>query len=223
MATEILRPTATKDGVPADILLHPDTTQATDAHRLLNEDAADDDATYIEFTKVLQYIYFHFASEKLLTDYSKIKYCRGTVRGKTSSLKLPITVQVEYIDASSRTSNIIEPTSTDWTSYSFDIDVSRFISVMEECVSSNKEPLIMLSCSSSSDDKNTMSLCITQVYIEVTYDDGTTETTDTIYLKEDGSWTSISGTIYKKQDGAWAVADSTVFENGDKFIVQKLT
>jgi hypothetical protein len=60
------------------------------------------------------------------------------------------------------------------------------------------------------------------LYIEITYDGETGDTTESIYLKENGAWTSIPCTIYQKQNGTWVLTDSTVFNNGDKYITQEM-
>jgi hypothetical protein len=52
--------------------------------------------------------------------------------------------------------------------------------------------------SSSKNDDLTADL--TQVYLEIDYDDNETELNPAVYINKNGVWTPVYGTIYKKID-----------------------
>lgn len=232
MVTEILRPIeGTKTST---VVLHPNSTDNSDLYKLLNEEIADDDSTYIELPDVLQSVTVGFDINALLAIYLNIKTCKIIFRAKIDSIdnKTGFYIGLMKWDNSNNkhTTAIggrIAPTSTNWETYSYDIDVNTIISVIEsDAINGHTSLLGKLYVNlgqQATGGKSSGSGYYTQAYMEITYDDGTIETSETIYLKENDTWTSVPCTIFQKQNGSWVKTDSSIFENGDRFTIQQIT
>ena len=227
MVTEILRP-LDGSGCGGSCTLYPEGTSTSEIYTLINENVADDDATYIKVASAISLgesmCDILIGSKQLVNNYSNVTACRVYFRGKSDSVS---NLFGFAINASTNDITKVTPTDTTWSEYYVDLNVDNLKSSMQ---SPKKEIGFYLrfgGIASNSDQKN-FYVYLTQLYVEVTYSDvdepdNPPATTETVYLKENGTWTSVSCTIYQKQAGAWTLTDSTVFNNGDNFILQQTT
>lgn len=232
MATEILRPVKGK-GQTANFIYYPDNStvvsNVNDTYLLVNETNADDDASYVQLnTGSLGAFDAQFDSENLRADYSRIVNCRLAVRvkGDPSLDKLDVTLM--GYSSSGTPQDVYAETivleTSEWETVFLNVDSSTVNDAITLTLKYQPQnPLIifkLLSSSVNGSSKNSSTLKITQVYLEITYVD---ETTETVYLKENGSWTPVPCVIYQKQNGAWVETTTAVLENGDKYVIQELT
>lgn len=210
MVTEILRPT--------DVYL---PGGGKDYTTKVNESVADDDASYIEPSGHI----IVFDSEHLRNNYANIKNVAMFCRVKLDPSLHSLSVQHMNMNGDTISEVSFVPTTVNnWETISANFNAQDIIRTIQESLDNNSSQLLRF-CSKKTNldpnNKNSGTVCLTQVYIEVTYEDNSSSTTDTIYLKENGSWTTIPCTIYQKQNGVWVLTDSTIFANGDKYTLQK--
>ena len=230
MATEILRPSSC-DAAGTAYIVTPDSVSEENYHTLVNEIIADDDSTCITLTKTSNNsarVVVLFDSDMLRKNYSKITAARFVCRTKVDAndyfLRLNLLRRTGQVAQSQSSYEITFNDGTWLTSY-FDINATDMVEAIESWLAFNNtlHPIqfeFYAANTVQSTTKNACSCSITQAYLEITYNDTTTET---IYLKENGSWTSVPCTIYQKQNGDWITVDSTIFENGDRYTLQELT
>jgi hypothetical protein len=236
MVTEILRPIYSEAG--SNSMYYPEDIRTGEEYRLVNEEIADDSATYIEENATISGSTLGFDSDILQNNYSKITACRLVCRVQGDPESSVGSIRLEYAtsdigspDLEVITQSIITTDPAEWETIYIDVDIDLIKMAIENNIdfenSSTPYPLIIrLHAQSSAEatSKSTVSMKYTQVYFEITYSDGEEEpTTETIYLKENGAWVSTSCNIYQKQNGLWILMDSTVFENGDRYIFQNIT
>lgn len=235
MATEILRPIYAEDWTGSSISLYPSSTNQDAIHMLINEVIADDNSTYVEVTNSMGGLVACFNSELLRKHYNNITSCRLVCRIKGDpSVNIPRLSFVGTQDGDSTVSNLQQKTfthsSTDWETIYIDYNPSAIISILETNLSSSLSDLsiypLQVVCSvssvSSSGSKNTFSLSYTQVYMEITYSDSDDVTTQTILLKENGSWVTIPCIIYQRQNGTWSQSSTDIFINGQLYTLKQL-
>jgi hypothetical protein len=233
MVTEILRPNSNTQPIAisaTNITTYPTLEDINDLEILINEETADDDSTYLQCLAVLTGPWCYFDSELLRNSYSEISSINLVARIKADVS----TTRFLYSIITHEGTTVIRPlegsaeTQTkDWETISIILDKDTVISAIEYNIQNAEDSPLIIELQAQkvgTDSKTKVDLCITQVYIEVTYSDGSSEdTTEMIHLKENGTWTSVPCTIYQKQSGAWVLTDSTVFNNGDNFILQQIT
>lgn len=213
MATEILRPT---------MVYLPGGAQ--DYTTKVNEAVADDDASYIEPAGHI----IVFDSERLRNNYANIKnvtmFCRVKLDPSLHELS------VQHLNNNGDELSIVNlvPTAVNnWETISANFNAQDIIRTIQESLDNPTYSELLRFRSQKTildpNNKNSGTVCLTQVYIEVTYEDNSSSTTETIYLKENGSWTPLTGTIYQKQAGSWVVVSSDVLADGYKFIFQEST
>ena len=211
MATEIMRPyTVSLSGQAVCV---PETS---DAVSLINDVVADDDATYINITQTgaINYCNCKLFSDKLKNEYQTITNVIMVMRMQNGNLDHSITYRqfngsTTYMDA-----HIVSTTANQWETISTQIDLEAVKSGV--AYDGNARIFVVNNASSS---KATCDVKISQLYLKVTYGDDTTET---IYLRQNNTWTEIPCNIYQKQNGEWILTDSSVFEDGDRFTIQEI-
>lgn len=230
MATEILRPSSCTISGTAYIVT-PDSVSKENYHTLVNEIIADDDSTCITLTKTnsgAAAVEVLFDSDVLRKNYSKITTARFVCRTKVDANNYLL-----HLDLLRRGSQTSQPQSSyeitfndgTWLTSYFDINATDMVEAIESWLAFDNtlHPIqfkFYAANTNQSTTKNACSCSITQAYLEITYNDTTTET---IYLKANGSWTSVPCTIYQKQNSVWVEVDSSIFENGDRYTLQELT
>ena len=234
MAIEILRPNANSEASSSGgIVFYPSDVEFADAEILVYEAVADDDATYIEITDLLHDFDGHFDSERLRNNYSKITSFRIVCRIKTAPTSTSLRCRLDSPNSTSSdtfTTIKVSPQSSDWETVYANFETTDIITRIETALKYDATQdlftvLFGLNTETTTNpDKSTLSLKITQVYVEITYEDDSSNdsTTETIYLKENDAWASIPCLIYQKQNGTWVTADSTILEDGYNFILQEL-
>ncbi len=227
MATETitLRPTSGLTGV--SVTCYPTDTPSDSIYLLVCEENQDDEATYIVWDTLASMSGFNFTVpgdyvSKIPTSIKvyAVMYVDETIAE----------INLQYMatgDTYSKLSNARIVSET-YVPYIFEIptaEVSDFYTnSLINHISSYALTFTVTSTSTGSNSKNTTNYPhLTQLYLELTYQEDEDIVLDTIYLKENSSWTSIPCTIYQKQNGAWVTTDSSILENGDKFILQEIT
>ncbi len=235
MDTEILRPVKcsnTVNSFSSDLVSTPQVYDPVSLANLVNEVAADDGSTYITVPgNTLPAMALLFGSENFYNHYLEVSKIICTFRAKADPTTTSVVVAMGRLASSNsvecESDTYIEttPNSTEWETFIVTYNGDVVIPYVTSSINNGQSqcPLVLGFQAKAVGSKGTASLDITQAYVEVIYDDGTTETTETIYLKENGSWTSVPCMIYKKQNGAWVESDATVFENGNRYIFQEIT
>lgn len=221
----ILRPVNTiLSLVPnSNAIYFPTDYDETKLHLLVSEKIADNDSTYIVAKGIGGTPGFSFSipenyHNKIPTE---IKVCgTGSSYDSTDSEEfLRITFPISYNSEEETTrTNVADcPTSftlLNWTYFEIIIpmdDISGFYNYMIEY--SDKYHLLP-TCSSIAKNSSD-GIAITQLYLELTYEEESSF--ETIYIKDNNSWSSIEGLIYKKQNGVWEKIDSSILQNSTKY------
>lgn len=220
--TVILRPYDTT--IPSNqdyVTLYPSDTAAENANLLINEAEADDDSTYVILHNSLIGTKHDFKKPSDLTIIGVKTHCRAKSSGTSNAVALAMSVipaEGSELDEAVGTAKSAEPGTSEWENYSADYSDD---STIMEALNNSEYTKISIKCYSGSSpgsgNKTTsVPTSITQVYLELTYEEPETTTTP-IYLRENGTWNAVSGTIYRKENGVWVESDDTVFTQGDQF------
>ena len=212
MATKtlILRPVEVTATQGAQVSLYPRNIILSNAHTLVNEEVADDDATYVLIHGVGESVNYNFIYEKPvdlvavtnLTIHAIEKLESGTDKGNLYLYIDDVSPPLTY------SGNLTTSEYTDFISFPANQSAYEYFTNATESVA------FRLKRSTSSVSSKSSPVRTTQVYVEITYE---TSASEGLYLKENGTWTSIPYTIYQKQNGVWVQTDSSVFENGQIF------
>lgn len=212
MATEIMRPHTVS--LSGKAMCVPETS---DAASLINDVVADDDATYINITQTgaTNYCSCKLFSDKAKNEYQNIINAIVVIRMKNGNLNHVVTYR-KFNDAMTFTDTTIASSITNqWETIVAPIDLDDIKSVI--AYGDSTRILVFQNGSSS---KATCDVKISQFYLEVTYAGGETET---IYLKQNNTWTEIPCTIYQKQNNEWVLTDSSILNDGDRFAIQEIS
>jgi len=226
MATKtlIIRPTGFVAITNSPAKGFPSDTVAEDYYKLVNEEIADDDATYISVSGInaatLSGLLFEIPDEHTHCDFLS---CTIKARAKANAEGLNFNISYDYSETPSDTSTI---TNTSITIGTLSTSYQDYAYVLEEqfltYFTSNKSVYVRHQHGTISKDN---SCILTQIYLELTYEtsdeDGEDDTSESIYIKQNGSWVAITGTIYHKENGVWVVTDSSALQNGTQYIVIK--
>ena len=202
------------------------------AYILVSEDTPDDDATYISTTNITDPMSFGFTLpneyvNKVPTSINICCYAKNGGDGEGSIL-----LQFCILDNDSKTwtgdGHDDSLTSSYQMFYEFvpTENIAAFYSAMQLSQEENQYGVVRVSASpNSSNSKNetTFECRVTQVYLELTYDDSEDTGSETLYIKQNGTWVAITGDIYQKQNGTWVLADSSVFEAGFRYTLNDMT
>lgn len=215
MATKtiILRPTSVTSDNETLVTLYPTDTAMANAHILVSEEVADEDATYIT-SGLGSNVYYHFACAKpedlkAVTGFSfKIRYrTEGTTSGTTYELNI---LSSTYSIASTGTTNN-----------------TAYVDVVDNLTDDIKSAIITdFNNGSSTWDFNIGQITAkgqskhkpirtTQIYIEITYEDNQEVVS---YFKQDGTWLPLGGFImyYKRNDKWNPINDSDLANYSNK-------
>lgn len=221
MATKtlILRPTGSNFGATT---FYPEGDSTT-AYLLVSEELADEDSTYVLTESTLPRGGFTFTLPDIPTVPIAIRIivrACTSINDSTMTLSYPTAglnedVQMGYSDKISL--------STTYEDYSYSIpneDIPLFWYAINnrDCTSGH----VTTSCgANSTDSKASKNAKITQLYLEIDYEDEKETCIENIYLKKNSAWLELSCEIYQKQEGIWLKTNSTVFKNNSKFKFQE--
>lgn len=224
MATEtlILRPTHSISG---GVSSGSSTGGANDELWLLvSEEIADDDATWVDiegaplrygFTVPDEYLSktptnIRIYARAIADDISTSPYLLFKLFGPNDGDTLYQTPAQQYY------------LSTSYQTFYEDIANSSLITSWYSILI-NRDPatahltVMYQQDSSSSKGGADHNIRLTQLYLELTYDDESASDAEIINFKQNGAWISISGDIYKKQNGVWVLSDSSELQEGFRY------
>ena len=221
MATEtiIVRPAYVQFN-EANNTVYPSSLSPDNTHMAINEEVADDDASYI-ITKFAAQAPIGFLIPEDYIDltptsinvYFKAKEDQGSRVG--IAYAYDINDSGRCVFAASRIETIYTTTYQNYCVAIPKEDLSAFYNYTKQVDSNMKPKYGTVAIVGESTKSNTT---ITQVYLELIYG----EPEDAIYIKENGSWNMVSGTVYKKQNGVWTAVDSSTLQNEMNYILEIL-
>lgn len=232
--TLILRPVSCRYNAAA-IDWVPTTCPDEDIHLLINEIEPDDDATYIKMQNAGPLIYYNVVfvdNDDLKAMLLQLKPTQirfvARVRAETS-LDCNIYVEFsEYVQApdsdsfKSETVAEFEIAADSLTTYSTKSVIIEDTDAMIRGLTTKGDCYI---CGEGgSGDKNDEALYtnITQVYLEIDYDDGTEGESPLLYIKQSDTWTPITGAVYKKVNGVWTIGTLDKLSSGDNIVIKEV-
>lgn len=216
--TVILRPTMVRlqDDIPAR---NPSDVSDANLHTLIDEEIADDDATYVEVFNTLRYLFIIPFAFRGLTPTSIVLSIKGIALGSANYVGVAVFIK----DGSNNVSlGTMDFTTSLWQQWDITVP-SDNIPLVYECLQRNTDPLDGIFIGVENNHKSDPA--ITQMYLTLTFDveDSGTDfpASFVTHIKENGTWTSFSGEIYEKINGAWVKTNATALANGTKYIVNK--
>lgn len=222
MATKtiILRPTGGEKGSST---CYPDTLEVWET---INEEIADDDATYCIAPKKSNTTTLTFTipdKYKNLTPSSikfhhRTKCSKGTDDG-TSVFLLSYNNGADnaYISAGQT------PLISTYQDYVIEISQDILDTLYSILLGIDNPSFHIYLTSGYSNDKNVGSAQITQVYLELTYEVEDDTSSESMFIRQNGSWVELSGAIYSKQNGVWTLTDSSILQNETHYILNDTT
>lgn len=230
MATEtlILRPCATVYGEGGSFTYYPADTLSTEFHTLVNEEIADDDASYICIPTALNF--FMFTIEAPSESYSSIipTAIRLMFRVKLleSDLNIRVHVVYKYVDDAGQYTTFTDSQYEHAFAAVTGLYEDVCATVDDAYVSSHWDKILVGnyyvhvyvgSTDNNSKTNLSSSVALTQCYLEIDFEsDGETSS---ILIKQDNVWVDLSGTLYQKREGSWVECDASALEDGAKFAV----
>lgn len=214
MATLILRPTS-------DISLGHTCSSGSSGYAMLDEETADDNSTYIQQTVSSGSTSSKTSSFKFTAEMpvSKLKitaikaYVRATSTSSSSydSYSLNYTVSINGKTSSSQSMSLTKSYSTN----SVSLSTSTFNLSDVEINNLNNLNFQMSITTSGYRDKNTFYIRITQIYLEITYEEIITQK---LYLKVNGVYQPVQK-VYKKINNQYVLQDdiSSLFNTSTKY------
>lgn len=191
---------------------------------MVNETVADDDATYLYHSKGVGKLY----DLDLTADISSISNIQSinlVIRAKTDNSQtnriVLLITQIADADNGIEATDFFRETlsfqnSSLWETFSVVISDESII----EQIKASPSPYLSLGATldGASSKDSTAATYLTQLYVEIIYDDGTVETTP-FYEKVNGEWTVISGTPYRKENGVWAAIEASDIPEADYKVI----
>ena len=214
MATLILRPTS-------DISLGHTCSSGSSGYAMLDEETADDNSTYIQQTVSSGSTSSKTSSFKFTAEMpvSKLKitaikaYVRATSTSSSSydSYSLNYTVSINGKTSSSQSMSL----SSSYSTKSVSLSTSTFNLSNVEINNLNNLNFQMSITTSGYRDKNTFYIRITQIYLEITYEEIITQK---LYLKVNGVYQPVQK-VYKKINNQYVLQDdiSSLFNTSTKY------
>ena len=214
MATLILRPTS-------DISLGHTCSSGSSGYAMLDEEIADDGSTYIQQTINSRSSSSKTSSFKFTAEMpvSKLKitaikaYVRATSTSSSSSdsYSLDYTVSINGKTSSSQSMSLSDSYSTN----SVSLSTSTFNLSDVEINNLNNLNFQMSITTSGDRDKNRFYIRITQIYLEITYEEIITQK---LYLKVNGVYQPVQN-VYKKLNNQYVLQNdiSSLFNTSTKY------
>lgn len=227
MATKtlILRPNSTIGVVNAsNIVLTPSTTAEENIHLLINEEVPDDAATQINLQNTLSTISFGIPLDWLsnIIPVSMRIVLRFSI-DKPNLLDIEVFFTDPNIPNTGDFSSIVSrndfhTTLTD--SYETQIQTVENLEAIKTALL-NGGYISIMAVADSVNNKGGNAR-VTQLYLEVDYDDEIDSETPLLYLKEGDTWAHITGTIYEKVNGVWSIGTLNKLSSGDNIIIKEV-
>lgn len=222
--TLILRPSASK-GV--GITTTPSNIAIEECYKLVNEEVADYESTYISMA-ASDSIFLRFSLPEnikrvVLGTSTTFRIC-GVYRDPDSGRIAPSREDLCYWDNETSLVNVEFIGKGDNNSGSMVTVNSNSISMVDSIVSALNSNNLAYGLAIASDAKSTVFADISQIYLEIdniTYEE-VSDTKLPIFCKQNGSWVSITGTLYQKQNGAWVECDASVLTSGTQYDIEEL-
>lgn len=214
MATLILRPTS-------DISLDHTCSSGSSGYAMLSEETADDNSTYIQQTISSGSTSSKTSSFKFTTvmPVSKLKitaikaYVRATSTSSSSydDYSLNYTVSINGKTSSSQSMSL----SSSYSTNSVSLSTSTFNLNDVEINNLNNLNFQMSITTSGYRDKDKFYIRITQIYLEITYEEIITQK---LYLKVNGVYQPVQN-VYKKINNQYVLQDdiSSLFNTSTKY------
>ena len=215
MATLILRPTS-------DISLDHTCSSGSSGYAMLNEETADDGSTYIQQTinsilsssETTSSFKFTMAMPVSKLKITAIKaYVRATSTSSSSrdSYNLNYTVSINGKTSSSQSMSL----SNSYSTNSVSLSTSTFNLSDVEINNLNNLNFQMSITTSGRRNKDTFYIRITQIYLEITYEEIITQK---LYLKVNGVYQPVQN-VYKKINNQYVLQDdiSSLFNTSTKY------
>lgn len=214
MATLILRPTS-------DISLGHTCSSGSSGYAMLSEETADDNSTYIQQTISSGSTSSKTSSFKFTTvmPVSKLKitaikaYVRATSTSSSSydDYSLNYTVSINGKTSSSQSMSL----SSSYSTNSVSLSTSTFNLNDVEINNLNNLNFQMSITTSGYRDKDNFYIRITQIYLEITYEEIITQK---LYLKVNGVYQPVQN-VYKKINNQYVLQDdiSSLFNTSTKY------
>ena len=213
MATKtlILRPTSVTAPDESLITLYPSDTAMADAHALIGEEIADDASTYIQCANnsTINY-HFNFIKPddfKEITNISFFMRYGGTNNNGSSNIALQM--GLASTNYSLGTLALSGSAYVDSFGTIADIDKTNIIAKLNNATLS-LDFYVQQTVSSA----NKVSVPqVTQVYIEVTYENNKNST---LYMKQNGEWVLYNYEIYHKRNCKWNIPNFSTLQSNTK-------
>lgn len=214
--TLILRPvsiTATDESL---VTLYPTDTAMANAHTLVGEETADDDATYITggLGGVINY-YFSFTKPEDLKEVTGFSFkVRYMTESGSSTVDFQLYLSSYNYTLCSSTNSITAYTdaSSAFTSDDMNAIVGKFNST-----TSNLDFYVTQTVATGNKLKPTR---VTQMYIEVTYQDNAG---NIVYLKQNDEWIKLNEPIlYRRYNNKWSLLDLSIMTDGSNYIMREV-
>ena len=201
MATKtiILRPTSVTCDDETLVTLYPTDTLMSNAHILVNETTADDDATYIT-NGLGSNIHYHFSYTKPddLKNVSKFSF---KVRYKAEGTESGTTYTICFASNNYNIGSSTGGSSTEYTDVSESITTDISDSIIAEFNNVSSTCNFYITQATATGNNKSKPIRTTQIYVEITYEDNNAAIS---YFKQDGNWVNIGVlTMYYKRNNKW--------------------
>ena len=232
--TLILRPDASRG---TGITTTPSGTSVDECYKLVNEETADYESTYLTLADSAS-IFFHFSLPEGVKitafDSSSTIYVKGVARDFAT---LPS--DVGNLDIESGTENLcLWSDETNLGALTFLKNMndennntalqpisSSVVLMTNEIVDALHNDDLAYGLSFTYDDSaDKLDMRLSQIYLEinnVSYQE-VADSALSIFLKQNGSWSSIAGTLFQKQNGTWIECDTSVLTDGTQYAFKEL-
>lgn len=222
MATKtlILRPTSSNNMDAGGVSVFPSDTSTDNIYLLLNEEVADDDATYVDISTTLASLSLGFTvpNKYLGIDPLSIRIIIRTMTPTPSGAMIQYGPALRVTDGTGKDVESHDPPEDIiFDVYeTYNIEVINTQKVWDACITGANFLYIQMRKVSSSSSKNDGSVIrYTQVYIEVDYEG---PDTPTAFIKDGMLWKE-SEAIYIKKNGSWVECDNSSLANGTQYTV----
>ncbi len=229
MATKtlILRPIRVGASDESLMTLYPSDTTISNAHLLVNEEVADDDATYVSITGAGTKAYYYFQYNKpeeliSITDVA-IKTRDKLESGSNAG--------VGSFAINNTTYGVITTGSVSTSEYNeLALVASNSDSFLEAWNNATSDTTIEVGRSVHTNSSKASPIRTTQVYIEITYEasepiepDPEPTINNVILTKKNGLWTTINYiSVYCKNSNSWVLSDDYILQNNQKYTIKEV-
>ena len=199
--TLILRPISLTSDDESKVTFYPSNTTIANAHMLVNEETADDDATYIT-SDLGSNVNYHFVFDKP-SDFKNIIGISILIRYKfeASSSMHSLTYTVNLSTESFAITNTTTPTSTIYADQIENFTDDLQSAIVTELNNTQSLSFYITQALSTTQSSKSKPVRTTQMYIEVTYENNSSVLQ---YFKQDTKWVNIGElAMYYRSRDSW--------------------